>query len=193
MIDLLKQHPRAQAKIGPGSRRSPSTGSSASRRCYFVVRSDGTCEDLSLRRLARLSRVRQGPGDDRDVRLRPGAAALSQSPGQRPCSQGCGLTKPAWQSRQVAVRKASHGWGKAAQAKQVKAWEAWQPRPGLALSGPARHGPAGTTRAAGGRAMDPAACSSTDTVRFWYTLARWRSRRHARTRPGARRSGRGSG
>lgn len=57
MIDLLKQHPRAQAKIGPGVAAITVDRFVGRPRCYFVVRSDGTCEDLSLRRLARLSRV----------------------------------------------------------------------------------------------------------------------------------------
>lgn len=64
MVRLLKQHPRAQAKIGCGADAILVHHYIGGSRCFFVLRQDGSLEDFSVRKclgleLRRTSRVRE--------------------------------------------------------------------------------------------------------------------------------------
>jgi Protein of unknown function (DUF3223) len=49
VYSLLQQHPRAQAKIGSGVQAITVDKFIGGSKCYFVLRTDGTCEDSGPR------------------------------------------------------------------------------------------------------------------------------------------------
>lgn len=58
MLRLLRQHPRSAEKIGAGVRAVVVGRFISGSRCFFVVRTDGTCEDFSVPRCLGVKRSR---------------------------------------------------------------------------------------------------------------------------------------
>ncbi|MDT0469688.1 DCL family protein [Streptomyces gibsoniae] len=58
MLRLLHQHPRSAAKVGAGVRAIVVGRFISGSRCFFVVRTDGTCEDFSVPRCLGVKRTR---------------------------------------------------------------------------------------------------------------------------------------